>query len=290
VPLAPGAVVGIAHSSDGSVWFTDINANTVGRYVPGDAVHEFKLPNPDRYPRGITVDRSGNAWFTEEKVNQIGRLSPTGALSEYPIPTPSAGPWAITTGADGTIWFNENEPSHPRIARINESGAVTEYAVSASSDYLAPAPDGAVWFTEPSVSVGRVSPTGHITEFPVPAGVPVGSATASDGLGNLWYSEDLTGSDVSSLHRVTPSGHFDAFPLGAKRGVPYMTNGPDGSVWFAESTLGRIGKISVSGDITGYPLPWTGVTPNLLADDGQGGLWMITMHQGLKLAHFVPSQ
>ena len=289
MPISPNsAVVGIAQSSDGSVWFTEITANAVGHYVPGDVVHEFKLPAPDRYPRGITVDRSGNAWFTEEKLNQIGRLSPSGALTEYPIPTPSAGPWAITTGADGTIWFNEIQPPHPHIARISGSGAVSEYAVSASTDYLAPAPDGSVWFTEPSIKIGRVSSTGQVTEFPVPPGISVGSATACDGAGNLWYSEDLPSGNNSSLHRVTLTGQFDTFPLGAPRGIPYLTSGPAGSVWFAESTLGRIGKVSMSHDITEYPLPWTAATPLELADDGQGGLWIHMVHAGDKLAHFVP--
>jgi streptogramin lyase len=62
-------------------------------------------------------------------------------------------------------------------------------------------PDGNLWFTEYwGNKIGRITPTGTITEFPIPtkgAG-SVGIALGPDG--NLWFTEFAT----NKIGRVTP--------------------------------------------------------------------------------------
>src|SRR5262249_52098667 len=63
-------------------------------------------------------------------------------------------------------------------------------------------PDGNVWFTDPVQSeVGRISPSGQVTEFPT-TGNPAGAITAGPD-GNLWFVGNFVGGRVG---RITPDG------------------------------------------------------------------------------------
>ena len=66
-------------------------------------------------------------------------------------------------------------------------------AVGEDNSYLAgiaPGPDGNLWFTEYlGNKVGKISPTGTITKFPLPSGnsYPLDITPGPDG--NLWFTE-----------------------------------------------------------------------------------------------------
>ena len=96
---------------DGNLWFTEQNANKIGRITPTGAITEFPLPTPWAAPSGITSGPDGNIWFTEKAANKIGRITPTGAIREWALPTPAAAPNKITSGLDGNIWFTEQGSS-----------------------------------------------------------------------------------------------------------------------------------------------------------------------------------
>src|SRR5262245_23754173 len=48
-------------------------------------------------------------------------------FDEFPIPTAGAGPIGITTGPDGNLWFTEYLAN--KIGRITPSGTITEFPV-----------------------------------------------------------------------------------------------------------------------------------------------------------------
>jgi len=52
-----------------------------------------------------------------------------------------------------------------------------------------------------------------------------------------------------------------------------ITAGPDGAVWFTQRTAGKIGRISMSGSITEFALPNTGVQPYVITAGPDGALW-----------------
>ena len=129
---------------------------------------------------------------------------------------------------------------------------------------IAAGPDGNLWFIEGNVDkIGRISPSGAITEFPVPtvnSGL-VGITAGSDG--NLWFTENAR--DV--IGRITPAGDITEFRLPDAGISPTdITAGPDGNLWFLENNLYvsgvvhfgdkiyKIGRINPAGTITEFPI------------------------------------
>jgi hypothetical protein len=74
-------------------------------------------------------------------------------------------------------------------------------------------PDGNMWFTEPGLNrIGRITPRGRISQYPLPSAdsQPAGIAAGPDG--NLWFTE----SQANKIGRITPK----ATPMVVKRPCP----------------------------------------------------------------------
>ena len=99
--------VGITAGPDGNLWFTEFNANQIGRISTAGVTTEFAVPTANSAPFGITAGPDGNLWFTEQSGNQIGRISTAGVVTEFAVPTASSEPVGITAGPDGNLWFTE---------------------------------------------------------------------------------------------------------------------------------------------------------------------------------------
>ena len=81
---SPG-VSGIAAGPDGNLWFTEYDANRIGRITPTGVVTEFSAGiSEGSAPNGITAGPDGNLWFTESDASRIGRITPSGVVSEFP--------------------------------------------------------------------------------------------------------------------------------------------------------------------------------------------------------------
>jgi hypothetical protein len=63
----------------------------------------------------------------------------------------------------------------------------------------------------------------------------------------------------SNVGRITPSGVITEFPFAANRYPRGITAGPDGNLWFGETSA--IGRITVTGIISEFPLPNPGDFP-----------------------------
>jgi virginiamycin B lyase len=65
----------VVDDRNGTVWFTEINANKIGKFDPGtEQFQEFDIPTPSSRPHGLVVDENGNIWFTEMAGSKIGKL------------------------------------------------------------------------------------------------------------------------------------------------------------------------------------------------------------------------
>src|ERR1035437_6588952 len=114
------------------------------------------------------------------------------------------------------------------------------------------------WFTESGGKVGRVTPSGTMTEFATSSSnsVPLVITTGPDG--NLWFTEDGAG----KVGRVTPSGTITEFASPTSNSLPtFITAGPDGNLWFTEQNAGKIGRVTPSGTITEFATSTSGSGP-----------------------------
>jgi virginiamycin B lyase len=208
----------IAYGADGNMWFSEHEGNKMGRITPDGAMTEFELPTPASQPRAIALSADGNIWIGMFAAGKIGRITPEGVLTEFVIPTPDSGPRALAAGPGGDVWFSEFKAS--KIGRISPDGAIIEYDLprpSAGPGDITAGADGNMWFVElggvmdgievDGNRVGRITPQGVVTEFPIPSagGTPINIAAGPDG--NVWYTKG------EAIGRVTPQGEITEFPI-----------------------------------------------------------------------------
>ena len=169
-------------------------------------------------------------------------------LVEYPVPENDGYPYDITIGSDGNFWISghfspQDNFNIPTVSRLTLKPLLTPYAMPApelNADGITAGPDGNVWYTIPSSNaIGRITPAGQMTQFPLPAnGGPLDIVTGKDG--NLWFTEP----GDNSIGRMTPEGKVTEFRLPVDASFPnQITLGPDGAVWFTESYRNFVGRI-----------------------------------------------
>jgi virginiamycin B lyase len=190
-------------------------------------------------------------------------------FTEFATPTAGSSPFAITVGPDGAMWFSEAVAN--KIGRVTTAGVITEFGGLTGSfpDGIVTGPDGNLWFVEftGAQMVGRMTPSGTLTEFPL-GGNPQGIASAA---GFLWIPQN-TG---NAIVQMNPAGVIvNTFPLPGTRSPRHITLGPDGALWFTEpATPGRIGRITTAGAITEFLIPTANGSPFGITSGPDGNLW-----------------
>ncbi|MFY9578972.1 MAG: hypothetical protein WAQ33_06570 [Gaiellaceae bacterium] len=231
---------GITTGPDGKVWFTEPVKGKIGRLDPSTGlITEFAIPGGG-FPLRITAGPDGNLWFADNGTSSVGRATPLGVITEFAIPNqdPNAGAHSgdpnytygvnpgITAGSDGNLWFNEeagvcNPPivcgaTFDEIGRITPSGTVLAgYPIATSSNVqsLTAGVDGNVWFAEgnasdpqgnfaPGMQIGRLTPSGELTEFVTPTAASAPFDITRGGDGQIWFSERLVGASgaIGTVH------------------------------------------------------------------------------------------
>lgn len=161
---------------------------------------------------------------------------------------------------------------------------IAEFPVPLASNDLsgmAAGPDGNMWFLEQRGRVGKITPSGAVTEYTLPGyttsglgPVPENITAGSDG--NVWFTEAAAG----DIGRITPAGSVTIYPATSNKlptGPDSIALGNDGAVWFGENGLlgDSIGKITTSGAVTQYSLP-EGKDVGPVAVGPDGNIWFST--------------
>jgi streptogramin lyase len=276
VPTANAGAYDTALGSDGNVWFTEFDANKIGKITPSGVVTEFTIPTANSDPEGIAAGPDGNLWFTETLGNKIGRITPAGVITEFPIPTAKSGASGITAGPDGKMWFTEF--GSDRIGRVTTSGTFSSFKLptaNAGPNGITAGPDGNLWFTEYKANqVGRITTAGTITEFPVAAlSEPYAIAPGSDG--NLWFTEAAG----NAVGRMNTSGSVTGtFSIPSSPGEPFgIAPGPDKNLWATEFEGNNVAQITTSGSITESPIPTGNSQPFGITPGSDGNMWFAEM-------------
>lgn len=197
-------------------------------------------------------------------------------ISPQPIATAFAGVTgspitaAIAPGPDGALWFTER---YGYIGRISTTGTVTEYATPSTYEpfALAAGSDGAIWIGDGSAGasdMGRMTTGGSYSTCTGTNLEAIALVKAPDG--NIWYANQSPG----TVGRVTPA--CVQTEMGTSPAVQRMTVGPDGAVWFTQPSPGSvsyIGRITMSGTETEFPLPSTTTAATGITAGPDGYLW-----------------
>ncbi|MBI4518167.1 MAG: choice-of-anchor D domain-containing protein [Deltaproteobacteria bacterium] len=283
VPTSSAKPFGITSGPDGNLWFTEADANKIGRITPSGSVVEFATlaDCPGRastgFPCSITTGPDGNLWFTDDNCAQIGRVTPFGAVTKLDLPTAGSGARFIVTGADGNLWFSEGFGN--RVGRITTSGVITEFSIptgGANPAGIALGSDGDIWFGEQGAKkIGRIKTGGTIDEFPLPGaqGGPHALTLGPDA--NVWFVEQ--GQSPGNVGRITPDGSFAEFPVSLVS--PYLSSplgiasGRDGAVWFTEQEANLIGRLTPDGQLAEFQIPTTNSNPLGITSGPDGNIW-----------------
>lgn len=195
IVLGPGV---ITQTPDGTIYFTDTASHQIGRISSGGSASiAFSVSTNDPAGQngggcisGIAADTDGSLWIGNGCPPEILHMNTSGAtLEAFPLSHP--GPLTILLAPDGAIWFTEIRPF--AIVRLDRSGSVQEFPISASSENITIDADGALWFTDGLERLGVVSPAGTVSEIEPPTQHNGAFGITVVPNGNVWFAEAYAG-------------------------------------------------------------------------------------------------
>ena len=297
-PTAASGPLFMTPGSDGAIWFTEVNANRIGRIptnaTSGTQITEFAVPTAGSEPFGLTSGPDGQVWFAELNSSKIGHIPVTATsgsdISEIALPTAGSVPVGITAGSDNALYFTEEIGN--RVGRIptnaTSTSAITEITLpvgAALPTGIGTASDGTIWFTEQGGTVYSVAhmPFGatlpsQITAFPIPTagGSPVWIAPGA--AGSMIVSEQSAKKMGSVPNGATSTAQITEFSAGTSS--PYQcVLGPDGAIWFAGFPTGKIGRIATDGTLLEFTPP-TATLVTGITTGPDGAIWFTEENGG----------
>ena len=284
----------LALAGDGSIWATESPGGGFGglaRIDPASGqITPYPVPGDSSTDGNIIRGPDGAIWFCGLEV--VGRVdSTTGRITGWETPRRQdlGLPSVITLGPGGAIWYtSESVPA--TINRLTPSGYITRFTVPSGSGGLdmpgiTMGPDGALWFTQSSVgsgpppAIGRMSPTGRYSNYPLPSGTPAPTAITRGPDGALWFTTR------TRIGRITTAGQIKMFSLPSGLSSFDIAAGRHGELWFTAGT--RVGKITTSGKVRSWKVEGAkGLIGIIRASDGS--LWMAD-GQADSVRHFRPT-
>ncbi len=289
-------------------------SHEIDRISPSGKLTSFPVPG-NAFAFMLTAGSDGNVWFaglnyastSNESLNVfVGELTPVGAVTEFAVPDPSGGftlPVGIVSGSGDDAWFgwngqNASGQNQNYVDLVTNAGAITVFPLPSVGpqtvlNSLTVGADGNLRFTELSGNnsvLGRLSPAGAVTEFPINH-----AAYAKVGNGPhgtlIVTAANAKGQNV--VDRVSTAGTITPYKLPAAIASAFYTylGSADGSLWFSTLNGYAIGRINPKGVATAYsltesiprgtvanPIPkWTALSQNGDVDVLEIGVWLKSM-------------
>jgi virginiamycin B lyase len=220
---------------DGSIWWTGMYGNLVGRLDPKTGeMKEFPLPANAR-PHSIIPDTAGNIWYTGNSNATLGKLEPaTGKITEYK--TTARDPHSAVFHRNGMMYFTAQNARV--IGRFSpQTGETMEIPTEPNPYGIQMAPDGTLWVAFNGTNkIGAVHPdTMAIRYYEVPnaASRIRRLGLASDGI--VWYG-NFTQGTIGRLDPKTGEVKEWTSPSGAGS-QPYALAVVNDVVWYNESAM-----------------------------------------------------
>jgi virginiamycin B lyase len=228
---ALAALLGVAVVASGVLW--------LGHAAPEVKFVEYRMDEPEDAPIAIAAGADGSVWFTIDHSDAIGRLR-NGRIERLPTSGHNIEPIGLAVAADGSAWYTDLAAR--AIARISSAGEIARFVLDtpiARLGRLTLAPDGAVWFADPTgYGITRLK-DGTFTRYQIESarGGPYGIAAAADGA--IW----ATLQNGNQLLQLGADGTRRTFDLPRGGAVPAdVAVGSDGAVWFLQFRANRVGR------------------------------------------------
>jgi virginiamycin B lyase len=201
------------------------------------------------------------------------------------IPLPAgSNPAGITSGADGNVWFVEERGD--RIGRLSPTGSLTEFPIAVAGSFPRDIATG------PDGNLWFTELTGRIGRI-TPSGVvtestipvrPAEPISITAGADGNLWFTDY----YDRIGRLTTAGILTYFALAAGSGPRDITLGPDGAIWFTETDAGKIGRAATDGMFDEFTLPVPSAGPNGIAAGPDGNLWFTEISTS-RIGRLTPS-
>ena len=209
-----------------------------------------------------------------------------GGLTEYPVAA-GAAPMGFVLGPDGNLWFAQ---SNSKIGRIATDGSgYTQFAIGPNgTDDLVVGPDGNLWFTETEINkIGRLTPTGTLTEFPDTGGNRPWQIVSNPADGALWF-----GDQFGVLGKITTAGVVSHLALSGS--FPRsMVARSDGTIWWIDnsntSSDGVLHRRTAAGVVMTYNVLDGDAAAQRLTLEDDGTVWLTYASNPGALVRIDPS-
>ena len=131
----------------------------------------------------------------------------------------------------------------------------------------------------PNVKIGRMTVTGEFVEFAISSKPQTITAGADQ---NLWFT--MASNKIGKMNTAgVLLGEFDA----GLSATGKIVAGPDGNLWFTQCGANAIGRMTVSGARTDFPVASTNVCPFAIVAGSDGNLWFTELF-GDRIGRIAP--
>lgn len=227
--------------SDGSIWWTGMFANVLGRYNPKTGeFKEYPAKTPASGPHGLELDKDGNVWFTANSKGYIGKLDPkSGEVTEYKLPEDVRDPHTPLFAPNGVLFFTAQGANtvgrlNPKTGEIKVVKTPTEranpYGIVMSSKAV---PFVCDFNTNKIIRIDPDTLAIKEYELPNPDSRPRRIAISPDD--TIWYADYSRG----YLGRLDPNtGKVTEWPSpSGPKSQPYGITYLSGAIWYVESAI-----------------------------------------------------
>lgn len=156
---------------------------------------------------------------------------------------------SMAAGADGNLWFTEFRGD--KVGRVSPTGEVSEIPLR-DAYRIAAGPDGGLWIVSAD-TIYRLSTDGSSRAFRLPDSIRYPNEIISGPDGALWFGiQSRFGAGATpGLGRITTEGEISQVSVPGGRQTSALSGGPFEDIWYSNGA-GRIGWI-LPGVATGTP-------------------------------------
>lgn len=224
----------ITEGPDGNIWFTQPNANIIGKFETDDEIlTEYIYSDSDVEPHAIAAGPDGNIYFMDLPGGLTG-MDTDGTIFGN---IPSLYGYSLVSGADGSLWVGGSD-----VYKFGSDDSLSTYDIQGRVVKLINGANNDVWLSQNGGHLTNISNTGVVKVYETP-GFQAWNLTI-DANNNVWYKD--TGSNkIYALNTAT--GNISSYLLTESERY-FLTwdiaAGPDGNLWFTDN--GKVGKIDIS--------------------------------------------